>query len=211
MNKNVEVKISKSGHPIPLVDGIHLHSIYNPQKEAEGFTLSNEKKLEETNRILIFGLGFGYHIEAIEKRLKYRYPKGYEVVVIEPNQATFNNWKELKPVILSSRVRVVCLDTIDDYFKDRLLLDFLVLKPSVISHTASFELHEDFYKSFMCYQYAKDTSSSAEFVEDKKLHEYLLKEDATSTQDLLEKTHGKSKLSEWDFITMSLGVINEND
>ena len=41
MNKDnqntIEIKESKTGLPIPVVNGVHLHSSYNPTKEAESF------------------------------------------------------------------------------------------------------------------------------------------------------------------------------
>ncbi|MEI8346869.1 MAG: hypothetical protein WCG27_05350, partial [Pseudomonadota bacterium] len=58
-----EIKYSKTNHPIPVINGVHLHSVYNPIKEAETFISKQEKILKEKNHILFLGLGFGHHID----------------------------------------------------------------------------------------------------------------------------------------------------
>ena len=64
-NYNLEIKFSKTGLPIPLVNGTHLHSNYNPEREAEGFVTQNDDIISKSSRVLLFGLGFGYHIHQL--------------------------------------------------------------------------------------------------------------------------------------------------
>jgi hypothetical protein len=42
--KQYEIKTSRNGLTVPVVNGIHLHSIYNPIKEAEAFATSFKEK-----------------------------------------------------------------------------------------------------------------------------------------------------------------------
>ena len=83
-NNQYEFKTSRNGLKVPVIKGIHLHSIYNPIKEAEAFAQGYEDTIKAKNKILILGLGFGYHIEEVAKLLN-QYHEKYEVIVLEPN------------------------------------------------------------------------------------------------------------------------------
>ena len=50
-NRQCEFKVSRNGLTVPVVRGVHLHSIYNPMKEAEAFAQGYEDILEEKNHI----------------------------------------------------------------------------------------------------------------------------------------------------------------
>jgi len=211
MKNHIDIKMSKSNHPIPVVDSVHLHSIYSPIREAESFIKSHEKKVISNNRILIFGLGFGYHLAALEERLKSLY-SSYEINVIEPNEELINSWREYRPVGLTSRVRVINYSEIKSYFEDVLLTDFLSSKPSIISHTASFQLNEDFFKSFMHFSYPSDTNSSARFVENSELKNYLLSQNLVASEEVINNIEsGKNKLKKWDFLTLALKGFQKQD
>ncbi len=211
MNDSIEIKISKSNHPIPVVNSIHLHSIYNPVKEAEAFARSGEKKLQESSRILIFGLGFGYHIQAIEKRLQAIHGKNYSISVIEPNEKLISLWKEYRQVSTTSRVRIVGHSEPQRFYLDELLTDFLVSKPSIISHTASFQLNESFYKDFMSFSYPKDTISSSRFVSNNELRDQLREAKEPSTADHISTSEQKKNLNKWDFLTLAIKQFSKQD
>ena len=51
LNFSIEVKQSKTNLPVPVINGIHLHSIYNPEREAENF---GQNKLSELKKIIMF-------------------------------------------------------------------------------------------------------------------------------------------------------------
>lgn len=211
MNDSIEIKISKSNHPIPVVDSIHLHSIYNPVKEAEAFARSCEKKLQGSSRILIFGLGFGYHIQAIEKRMQAIHGKNYSISVIEPNEKLIALWKEYRQVSTTSRVRIIGHSDPQRFYEDELLTDFLVSKPSIISHTASFQLNESFYKDFMSFSYPKDSISSSRFISNKDLREELKLAKEPSTADHINTCEQKKELSKWDFLTLAIKQFSKQD
>ena len=83
----VRTKISKDGNPIPQIGSVSLHSNYNPTKEAEdgvsGYCLDNNQKP------VIYGLGFGYHVLEILKKYHCK-----EVFVIEPFMSIFQSFLE---------------------------------------------------------------------------------------------------------------------
>jgi hypothetical protein len=55
----LELSSSKSGQPIARIKGIHLHSPYDPQKEARRF-LQESIKQANPSTILLLGAGLGY-------------------------------------------------------------------------------------------------------------------------------------------------------
>ena len=55
----LELSSSKSGQPVARIKGIHLHSPYDPQKEARRF-LRESIKQPNPSMILLLGAGLGY-------------------------------------------------------------------------------------------------------------------------------------------------------
>ncbi|MBC96269.1 MAG: hypothetical protein CME63_00825 [Halobacteriovoraceae bacterium] len=202
------VKYSKSEQPIPVINGVHLHSIYNPEREANGFVSNQLEVLKSSAHILIFGLGFGYHISQIEEKMKSFHPGGYRIFVIEPNQSILNKWEELSPNSFSEHVSVVSYDSIKEFYKDRELVDFMSCKPSVIPHPASFQLNMGFFKDFMSYNYPKGVDDSAYFIESKTFRNYLTCENKNeTTEDFFERVRGKSFLQSYDFLSLALAEM----
>lgn len=148
LTTKLEISVSRTDLPIPIINGIHLHSIYNPIKEAEGFADAHKETLLSNSKILVLGLGFAYHIEAMiawgEKN-----NKEFEFLVIEPNtqlaQAYLNNRPKLNNVILKS------YQDIASFFYDKEFIQFLMTRPSIIKHDTSFNLDRDFYTKLLTY------------------------------------------------------------
>lgn len=62
-----ELEKAKDGNYTLKCDGKYIHSKYNPIKEAEQFVSGNSYLLSK-NKILVYGIGLGYHINEILKR-----------------------------------------------------------------------------------------------------------------------------------------------
>lgn len=201
----VEIKSSKTDLPVPVINGVHLHSIYNPEREADGFVSASEDHLKKNNDLLIFGLGFGYHLSRIENRMKAIHGEDYRVFVIEPNKDLYKKWKDLKPYILSTRVKVVCYSEVQDFYKDKELVNFLSEKPSILPHPASFQLNEAFFKTFMTYHYPTSIKESLYFIEDRNFREYLESQDVNqSTEELISSIKSKPYIQGHDFLALAL-------
>lgn len=204
----VEIKSSKTDLPVPVVNSVHLHSIYNPEREAEGFVNASENTLAKGSKILIFGLGFGYHIAKTEQRLKTLYPNGFSIFVIEPNKELYKKWKELRPNIFSPNTKVVCYSEVKDFYKDKELVEFLSLKPGILPHPASFQLNDSFFKTFMSFHYPTSLKESLYFIEDESFQNYFEQEEpGLNSQELFEKTKNKSFLQGYDFLTLALNEM----
>lgn len=204
----VEIKSSKTDLPVPVINGVHLHSIYNPEREADGFVSASEDHLKKKSSLLVFGLGFGYHLTKIETRMKALYNDNYQIFVIEPNTDLYNKWKDLKPNLLSPRVKVVSYKEVKDFYKDKELVSFLSEKPSILPHPASFQLNESFFKTFMTYHYPTSLKESLFFIENNSFRDYLEEQDTNqSTEEFIQSIKSKPFIQGNDFLALALSEM----
>ena len=100
----VRVLLAKDGNPIPQIGSVSLHSNYYPLKEAtDGLS---DYVLNDNERPVIYGLGFGYHVLEILKRCQ-----NSKVMVIEPMMSVFQAFLEsvdLEPFIPNTKF---CIST----------------------------------------------------------------------------------------------------
>ncbi len=195
----IEIKKSKVDTPVPVVEGIHLHSIYNPAKEAETLIGKYSEALEGQRNILVLGLGFGYHVWQLESELRKHHDK-WNVIVIEPNVRMTEEFLKFKPVEFSTNTRVISGDDVSEYYDDINLVKFMASKPLVIPHAASFNLNNNFYKDFMSFEASTRVDRVASKIEDANLRKYLLSLDEPS-EDLtkvLNELSRKQNLNSYD-------------
>ncbi len=81
ISENVKVVQSKSGEPVPQLNAISLHSIYRPVQEAEKLVTEFSETPNKTT--VVMGLGFGYHILELLKKVKGK------INVVEPLMTLF--------------------------------------------------------------------------------------------------------------------------
>jgi spore maturation protein CgeB len=91
-NLNFElIQTKKEGTPSFKINGITVHSVYDPVLEAQKWAGQIAGQIEgrsKPDKIIIFGLGAGYHIEALTGLLKKEESK-IEIEVIEPSEESF--------------------------------------------------------------------------------------------------------------------------
>lgn len=73
---------------------VRLHSGYRPVSEADQLVKSRKEEIGQANRILIYGLGLGYHLQAVEK---YRKPDS-KIYVVEMNPNILPYVEEVFPL-----------------------------------------------------------------------------------------------------------------
>jgi len=145
-----EIKESKTGEKVPVVNGIHLHSIYNPIKEAENFIEENKGLLKENSNILVLGLGFGYHIKELIKQLKELHNNQFELCIIEPIHQLVNDSQELYNSFENTKILAEL--TIEELYSDRTFINFLVTKPALLAHPSSFNLSKSYFTNLLKYK-----------------------------------------------------------
>lgn len=153
-NSQYELQPSRNGLTVPVINGVYLHSIYNPVKEAEAFAKTNERNIKLKKNILILGLGFGYHVEEIAKLARI-FHKEYNIVVLEPNERLVDDFINTKNFV-DENIHVLNNDNIKDLFNTEEFVNFLMTKPCIIKHDTSFVLEKEFYSKFLAYQAPTD-------------------------------------------------------
>jgi hypothetical protein len=78
------VEPTRNGEKTIKVNGLYLHSKYNPSKEAEKIV---EKHYVKGRLFILFGLGLGYLVKAFEKFID---PEHDDLFIIEPSLELFN-------------------------------------------------------------------------------------------------------------------------
>jgi hypothetical protein len=203
----LEIKYSKTDHPIPVIDGIHIHSAYNPIKEAEGFVQKNINEVEKKNRLLVLGFGFGYHLNVIENIMKNKFGDNYEVVVLEPNKEVYDHYKELRPIQLKNNIHIICQDEVIELYRNRGLVEFLSNKPTVLIHPASFNLYSTFFRTFLSFKFPVAVEQNANLIKNSEIREYITREYENQLIDqVLEINSNKTNLNRVDLF---LSAFNE--
>jgi len=167
------IKTSKTGLPIPVVNGVHLHSIYDPTREAQLFASSHAETLKNNREILCLGLGFMFHIHEICNTLSQHHQNNYKVIVIEPVSEVYN---ECRRMGLANNENVIIYhgQKVEELYKRKPLINFLLSKPAVISHAPSFNLHKKYFQDLLTYKAPTDMLHITEHINDPALKNYLL-------------------------------------
>lgn len=150
LNALLEIKQSRNGQPVPVVNGIHLHSIYNPDKEAQAFASDYTRSIKEKSQVLVLGLGFGYHVREIAK-LAAACHKEWKVLVYEPNQELARAFEKTGG-FEEENIEIVVANNPADVFEREDFVMFLTGKPAIIKHETSFNLNKNFYREFLTFK-----------------------------------------------------------
>lgn len=100
-SESVHVSLSKDGLPVARLGSVSLHSAYRPREEAVRAVSGHVCCGGDESLNVIYGLGFGYHVEEMLKR----FPSG-AVTVIEPAMEIFRAFVaniDLKPFLPRTR------------------------------------------------------------------------------------------------------------
>ncbi|MBF0361024.1 MAG: hypothetical protein HQK49_08430 [Oligoflexia bacterium] len=205
-----EIKISDSNHNIPILNGIHLHSLLDPLKESTELLKKHLSLLKRNNNLIILGLGFGYHVKKAMELLKEFHGEDYKIVIIEPNYSIIEDCQKYNPID-DNRV-MIFNKHVAELYTDKLVLDHLYKKPLIIIHPPSYNVYQKYYKEYLSYSAPKDLKSIYRLVEDNEVRQYLSNYAMAIDGDLnsfLEYVKGKDKITnQYDFIMMAYEQIN---
>ena len=201
--QNYDVKISKSGHRIPVVNGVHLHSMYNPIREAQTLIENNKRTLEENDKILVFGLGFGYHIDLMLEALKIH--PAYQLVVIEPMPSLALEYKNLNN---NEQLLIIAGCMAHELYTNQQFLNFLLQTPAIISHLASYNLHSRYFQEILDYQAPRQLADLRNDLQDSELKNYFAQhEDNLTLNTLAAKRQKKGIYNSMDYLLFALNTI----
>lgn len=207
-----EVKTSRTEQKVPVVNGVHLHSIYNPAKEAENLVTAQIEGLKTKNEVLILGLGFAYHVNAIIDKLSEFHGDDFKIIVIEPNVHVYDECVKLN-LLHKKNIVIYSGFTSTELFSDLDLIHFLLKKPAMIAHPASFNLYQNYFKKVLTFEAPQDIGSIQDFIESPEIKKYLDGFDQSQTfEDVLyDEIPSKAILDEYDFLTMALNEMTKSN
>jgi hypothetical protein len=204
-----EIKYTKDQLPVPVIHGIHLHSIYQPRKEAESFIAQNQGILAEKNIILFLGLGLGYHITAASAALTKLYgEQGYTIGVIEPNPLTLENYYRFCNQD-NQNLRIFCAKDPDELYLRSDFVNFLALGPKIIPHPASFNLYQDYFKKFMAYKASDNLTAIEAVIHDQNLQAYFKKSEAANLAQFYQQLKTKN-LQNLDYFVLAFAALTSS-
>jgi spore maturation protein CgeB len=138
---------SRSGHPVPKIGALTLNSPYHPETEGEKFSALAPADKDAT--LIVFGFGFGYHLEKIAQRPG-------RVIVIEPSAAVVRaafEHRDLTAII--GRVDLVLPEDFEDMAQQ-----INPLKTGWLSHEPSARIfrsdHDPLFQPFSVRKYAME-------------------------------------------------------
>lgn len=205
----IEIRESKTGYPVPVVNGVHLHSSYNPTKEAESFVEKFDLVIQENRNILVLGLGFAYHIDRIVYQMKRFWGDDFQIMVIDPLNETEELLLENRHLEYGDNVILHSGLTVSEVYDNRDIVDFLSTKPAVVPHTASFNLFQDYFKTLMSFSAKTDLNSISNHISNPELKKYILNHESKGYFELVNSINSKkSKWNKWDYLTLALNSIN---
>lgn len=169
--KTYEIRESKNGLKVPIVNDVHLHSIYAPEREGNALLRQHANVLEKKSNVLILGLGFGYHIrEIVHYFVENNRP--YHIAVIEPNDQIVTDCGKLKQDYLKN-VQIYCNESVEKLFHSQELIDFLLGRPMIIPHAPSFNLYKDYFTKYLTYKCSQRLEDHIDTLEDEECRSYF--------------------------------------
>lgn len=206
--RSYEVKVARNKEKTPVINGVHLHSSYDPGKEAATFAELHQDTLKTKHEVLILGLGFAYHVNEIARILSEHHGKKFNIVVIEPNNDTYQDC--IKEGLLKlENVTVYTGTDAKDFYNHQALTKFLQRGPAVIAHPSSFNLYQHFFKSFLSYEAPKAIGKMNTRNAPEEIQEYLMSYPQEATLDQAAETafNKNTKLKELDFLLLALRAM----
>ncbi|EQC43521.1 hypothetical protein [Bacteriovorax sp. Seq25_V] len=182
-----EIKTSRNNLKVPVINNVHLHSVYNPAKEAQAIVSTYDERLQNNKHVLVFGLGFAYHVYEICRKLESYHGNDYQVVVIEPNEEVYRDCiaNHLFP---NKNIKVFSGEDLETIYSDITLAKFLITKPVMVSHPPSFNLYSDYFKSFLNYEASSLVKDVAMNITNRELKSYLYTDaDAQSLDSFIQE------------------------
>ena len=200
-----EIKTSRTEQKVPVVNGVHLHSIYNPFKEAELLVENNIESFNNKNEVLVLGLGFGYHVNHITEKLAELYGNNFKVIVIEPNHQVHKDCLDLD-ILNKKNVLIYSGFNAQELYCDLDLIHFLLKKPTMIAHPASFNLYQTYFKTFLTFTAPLELEKISALTQTVEVKKYLNSFDQGSTfNDIFyNQLPKKEQFSSMDFLAMAL-------
>lgn len=161
----IQIKSSKSGHLIPQIDQVSLHSEYDPIKEAKKLIDDLDKGTLRSPSFIVYGLGFAYHIVELVDRLIKLHGIKTNITVIEPNADLVAAYQQ-HCFPLSQVITIFCTPNVEELFRQDEFIQIIGEKPPILRHPQSYLLNKNFFDSIDSYHPAQDLKSTRTYLKD---------------------------------------------
>jgi hypothetical protein len=203
MKEEIKISFAKNGLKVPSINDIYLHSTLDPNKEAHNFALQQIDRCHSPN-VLVLGLGFGYHITAIKNLLIEKFGTA-NIAVLEPNEALINNYRLSEQ---DQQFTIYQYEVVEDAYFDERLINFLLLKPTIISHNNSFNLNKIFYTGFLSFRASEEYDNYSNCLSSTiKDRINQASSEAKNFDESINFINQKNKLDSNDFYLLTLNAI----
>lgn len=208
MKYSLVLEKSKSSHIIPKVNDVYLHSSLDPIKEAQTFAQVQMARLTENSKILILGLGFGYHIQAIAQCYYEKFKTHAEILVIEPcrelvDAYQLNSNNKLNFSIITST-------DIEEVFRDEKLISHLSSKPIIVSHSNSFNLSKAFFAGFLSFRTGKEIGTFFQHLNNKAQKSLESVDMQMNIDEYLDELSNKRDLSQGQQLLLAFKKMTQS-
>ena len=146
MEHSYRTETAITGLKVPVVNEIHLHSIYDPIKEACELAEKYRPALKGQKNILILGLGFGHHVREVLHILNEYHGNEGRILVVEPFKRVIEDCLTHNPTFETGKVKIIHETDIERLYTTADFIEFLLTKPGIVYHQASFNAHSQFFK-----------------------------------------------------------------
>ncbi len=209
----IQTVVSKTGLKVPLVNNIHIHSAYDPIKEAENLVKQSFSEFKNGDYVLVLGLGFGYHVIELIKEYERNHLK-VSLFVIEPSEEMYELCIRNNPDILHYQVQILHGSHVKTFYENRDFVNFLIHRPSIFKLSSIFNLHQNFFKSLLGYKASTKMEDIQKIIEDEELKSYA--NEVNQQEDLLNyvsnlKNSNIEELTQFDLLLLSLNSISKFD
>ena len=206
MSANIIIETSKTGHSIPRVNGVYLHSTLDPIKEAIAFAHTQIARAEKTSAILVLGLGFAYHIDELIKQLKTS-NKTYSITVVEPNKALVQTY--LDNINSTPSFQIISNNDVIKLYQENTYIDFLKLKPVIISHNNSFNANKTFFSTLLSYRASLQMQDYIDKIDDASFRNYLIEQcaEADSLHQVTDRVASAREINRNDKLLLAFSQI----
>ncbi|MDH4469063.1 MAG: hypothetical protein QE271_13475 [Bacteriovoracaceae bacterium] len=176
ISKTYLLEESKSGHLVPVVDGVYMHSMLDPIKEANSFAEQYSDEIQKNPMGIVLGVGFGYHFHALIEKYKLFHgdKTQWKLAVIESDPRNILNYLEYQSRIfpeMVSSIQIFCAP-VEKLYQDKLFLDLLLKKPQIIPHKPSYQKDLQYYHSVLKFKRNNSMKSVAPLL-NRNLKEYF--------------------------------------
>ncbi|RLA64241.1 MAG: hypothetical protein DRQ88_05160 [Epsilonproteobacteria bacterium] len=182
-----ETEMTKTNLKVPVINGIHLHSIYDPERESRDLLKENLGMISTKKTILVFGLGFAYHLKELVNYLKNHWGKDFLIAVVEPLDQTVSECDKLG-LLPPENVLIFSGMEIKELYANTSFTNFLLKRPGILPHPSSLSFFNDYFKELMSQRATKDLGSIIELVNSPEIKKYLSDFSPSSSLDHFLKT-----------------------